>query len=121
MKTYKELIEAFDSNDVMSAFIPNTLRKFRKTTRALDRMYPGVTQFLTVANRWVLKAKRFENRDLKKLLSRMKRRPDISDMNKADVKKIYNFIEKYNLKDIESVRHVFANYSDFTKREKTEY
>lgn len=112
MKTYKKLISEVGLSD----FIPDTLRKFRKTTRSLDRRYPGVNQFLSVANKWVFKAQKFENRDLKKLLKRMRRRPDISDMSKTDIMKIYKFVEKYELHSLSAVRHVFAKYRDFTKR-----
>lgn len=121
MKTYKHFISEIGIVDrIVDPFIPNTLRKFRKSFRSLERMYPGVSQFLSVANRWVLRSKRFENRDLKKLLYRLKRKPDISDMNKTDIKKVYNFIQKYNLQSIQSVRHVFDDYSDFTQRPMTD-
>ena len=121
MKVYKEFITEGRFKDAITdhipdPFIPNTLRTFRKSFRSLERMYPGVSQFLSVANRWVLKSKRFENKDLKRLLTRLKRKPDISDMTKTDVKKVYDFVKKYELQNIESVRHVFTSYSDFTTR-----
>ena len=120
MKTYKTLITEFDTNDVVSDITPDTFRSFRKNFKSIERMYPGLNQFLSVANRWVLKGKRFQNKDLKKVLIRMKRRPDISDMNRSDMKRIYKFITKYNLNDIDSVRNVFSDYSDFTKRDNKE-
>ena len=104
MKTYKDII--------------SELSTFKKTFRGIERMYPGVSQFLSVANRWILKAKRFKNMDLRRLLSRLKRRPDVSDMSKADLKKIHDFIKEYEINTIQDVRHVFADYSDFTKRAK---
>ena len=90
--------------------------RFRKTSRNINRRFPGVTQFISVANRWVLKYKRFQNKDLKKVLRVMKRNSDISNMPTGHLKRIYRFIEKYNLYSLESMRHVFADYSDFTKR-----
>ncbi|RLA59919.1 MAG: hypothetical protein DRQ78_10060 [Epsilonproteobacteria bacterium] len=93
----------------------NPFAKFRKNFKTIERMYPGTHQFLSVANRWIFRADRFQNAELKKLLKRLKRRPDISDMKKADIKKIHNFIEKHNLQDIEKVRDVFSDYSDFTR------
>lgn len=104
MKTYKDIILEINS--------------FKKTFRGIERMYPGVSQFLSVANRWILKAKRFKNPDLRRLMARLKRRPDVSDMSKADLKKIYDFIKEYKLDTIEDVRHVFADFSDFTTRTK---
>ncbi len=106
MKTYKEVIVEF-----------NPFSTFRKTYRGIERIYPGVNQFLSVANRWVIKYKRFKNQDLKKLLRRLKRKPDVSDMSKTDLRKVHDFIEKYKLYDIESVRNVFSDYSDFTQRQ----
>lgn len=119
MKTYEEFINEAYAPVFKDVHIPFT-KKYRKTFRGVERMYPGVNQFLSVANRWVLKAKRFQNRDLRKLLTRMKRRPDLSDMKRADIKKIYDFIDKYNIRTIGQVRDVFADYSDFTKRSFTD-
>ncbi len=116
MKTYKEIINEFSPTDyVPDVLLPSSMKQFKKNFRTIERMYPGVHQFLSVANRWVFRGDRFQNTDLKTLLKRLKRRPDISDMKKADIKKIHDFIEKYNLRDIESIRNVFSDYSDFTK------
>ena len=106
MKTYKNLITEFG----------NPFSSFRKTYKGIERMYPGVTQFLSVANRWVIKWKLFKNKDLKKVLRRLRRKTDISDMSRRDLKLIHKFIEKYELYDLESIRVVFDDYSDFTNR-----
>ena len=105
MKTYNELLTE----------ISNPFTGFRKTFRNIERVFPGVNQFLSIANRYVLRGNRYQNTDLKRLLKRLKKRPDISDMNKRDLKYVYDFINKYNLQDIESIRSIFDNYSDFTK------
>ena len=54
--------------------------------------------------------------DLKKVLRRIRRKGDISEMSKRDLKLIHQFIEKYDLYDLEKIRVVFDNYSDFTER-----
>jgi hypothetical protein len=108
MKTYNKLITE----------ISNPFAGFRKTFRNIERVFPGVSQFLSIANRYVLRGNRYQNTDLKRLLKRLKKRPDISDMSKRDLKYVYDFINKYNLTDIESMRSIFDSYSDFTRDQK---
>jgi len=118
MKTYNDLIIEFSPTDyVPDVLLPSSMKKFKKNYKNIERMFPGVSQFLSVANRYVLRGNRYKNKDLKRLLKRIKKRPDISDMNKRDLKYVYEFINKYKLYNVESIRNIFNDYSDFSEKQ----
>ena len=95
MKSYKEYIVESES--------------FRKRFRVIDNKYPGVFQFMSVASRWILRAKRIKNKELRTLLTRLKRKTDIMAFSQKDFRRVYKFIKDKNLSDIESIRRMFAD------------
>jgi len=95
MKEYKEFITEISA--------------FRQQFRETEIRYPGVYQFMTVAARYLNRPEKLKDRKLVRLLKRLKRRSDIQDFTKADLMRVYKFIELNNLQEIEAIRTFFFN------------
>lgn len=105
MKTYKNLILE--------------ITVFRKRFFEIERRYPDVNQFMSVASRWVLRAKRIKDRDLKRLLIKLKRKTDIMDFSQKDLQRISKFVNDRNLHSIEAVRNLFYGEGKDTEDEQS--
>ena len=94
MKNYKEHI--------------NEVSEFKKRFLEIERRFPDVQQFISIASRWILRAKRIKDRELRKLLLKLRRKTDIMDFSTKDFRRVQNYIDANNLHDIESVRGLFT-------------
>lgn len=111
MKKYNEFILEISA-------VSNAYRKIKakrnedSTIRDIESNYPGVNQFFAVANKWASDVSRNEDPQLYNLLSRYAKKKGVSDLSDMELRSIYKFIVKRNLRSYEDFEEMFIGASE---------
>jgi hypothetical protein len=93
MKTYNQFINE------MSAFLLGLMQ--------IEKKYPGVLPFLSVATRFINKPGKIKDPELRKVLRKLQGDSDVGLYTPAKMKMIQNYVKTHNLERIEDVRNLF--------------
>lgn len=99
MKTYESLVQE-NSEYIQKA-------------REMEIRFPGVQQFYSVFARHLNKPNKVKNRELARLMKRLKRKHDIFDYTRTEWNKIRKFIDKYELNSAEEMKRFMMDALDF--------
>jgi hypothetical protein len=93
MKIYKQFI--------------NEISPFIGSLQLIDKKYPKVVPFISVATRFINKPGKLKNPKLRKVLRRLQGKTDILRYSASDLKMVQRYIDDNNLYTIDDVRQHF--------------
>jgi hypothetical protein len=93
MKTYNQFINE------MSPFLLGLMQ--------IEKRYPGVLPFLSVATRFINKPGKIKDPELRKVLRKLQGASDVGLYTPSKMKLVQNYVNAHNLETVEDVRNLF--------------
>lgn len=85
----------------------NEMSTYLSSLMILDKKYPGVLPFLSVATRFINKPGKIKDPELRKVLRRLQSKTDVLEYTPDKMKMIIRYMKNNDIKTIEDVRELF--------------